>query len=207
MLSQDEAAPSSENGAPRGRGDAIPASFAALVPSLGALVHVVCSWLGPSHPRVLEPLLPLFVEVVLLWLPFGSLCAWFARRSSARPFSERAVDVLASLGAFATALCYFLLVRLPAHATAWSPDRRVTELYALWSSTTRGVPLLALGTLLGWAAVVTVITGALADLLAGSPRLRPRARALPAVLGLALFAVGASAVLRYATGSPWPLIG
>ena len=61
--------------------------------------------------------------------------------------------------------------------------------------------------LLGWGAVSTVTARALTDLARQYDSLAPRASLLGPASGLLLFAVGSSAVLRYATGSPWPLFG
>jgi hypothetical protein len=165
-------------------------------------------WRGPEQASAVAPLLPFVAELCLLWLPFGSLCFWFAARGigpEERTRAERVRDAsIAASGAF-VASGYLLTIRLPAWRAAWSPSRFVTELFALASTTWHGLPLVALVSVLGWAAATTVLACALGDLMALTVG-RARARFLRAVLGLGLFAVGSSAVLRYATGSPWPLI-
>ena len=68
-----------------------------------------------------------------------------------------------------------------------------------------GYALVALSAVLGWAAATAVFAFALGELLSRSVP-RQRALQLRVLLSLPLFAIGSSAVLRYATGSPWPLI-
>jgi hypothetical protein len=165
-------------------------------------------WRGPEQVSAVTPLLPFLLELGLCWLPFGSLCFWFAARGVGQKEwtrAERIRDALVSVSGALAAVGYLLTIRLPAWRAAWTSSRFVTELFALASTTWHGLPLIALGAILGWAAATTVFAGALGDLMSQSVG-RARARLLRAMLGLGLFAVGSSAVLRYATGSPWPLI-
>ncbi len=186
----------------------VPVSYAALVPLVGALFFSIGLWRGPEQVSAVTPFLPFLLELGLFWLPFGSLCFWFAARGlgqKERTRAERVRDALvAASGAFA-ATGYVLAIRLPAWRAAWPPNRFVTELFALASTTWHGLPLVAFVAVLGWAAAATVLAGAFGDLMSQTMG-RTRARVLRAGLGLGLFAVGSSAVLRYATGSPWPLI-
>jgi hypothetical protein len=186
----------------------VPVSYATLVPLVGALLLSIGLWRGPQQASAVTPLLPFLAELCLFWLPFGSLCFWFAARRVAQKKRTRAEGVRDSLVAVSGALAasgYVLAIRLPAWRGAWPPNRFVTELFALASTTWHGLPLVALAGVLGWAAASTVLACALGDLMSLTVG-RARARRLRAVLGLGLFAVGSSAVLRYATGSPWPLI-
>jgi hypothetical protein len=190
--------------------DSVPASGAAVVPAVGVAVHAVFLWLAPDRPSVLEPWLPLPLELLFLWFPFGSLCVWFARFSpqrARRSPAERGVDVAVAVVAALTALAYLVEVRLEAHTLEWSNERLLTELFAHLSTTVHGVPLIALASLLGWGAVSTVTARALTGLARQYDSLAARASLWGAASGLLLFAVGSSAVLRYATGSPWPLFG
>ncbi len=184
----------------------VPVSLAALVPLSAALISWGGLWCGPVRSSAVTPLLPLPLELFVAWLPFLSLCFWFARAGAAsRKRGERAFSYVVGVTAALAALSFFFKVRLPAWQGAWSAPRLVTELSALASTTWRGLPLLAAAALLGWGAATAIFARAVGELLERSLP-APLARKLRALLGVALFAFGSSAVLRYATGSPWPLI-
>lgn len=192
------------------------ASPVALVPALAVLIHVsLLSWdtdvpstpFASSGARALRAVL----EIVWIWLPWAAVCAWGVfpgSRGAVRPGHPRGGRLglrAAALGAFAISLHYFLAFRSPYLAGDWNAGRLRAELAAFLSSTWAGAPWPALGYAVGWTATASLLGRVALDVAAGlAPRI-PRARGIALGLVPLIFVIGSGVVLRYATGSAWPL--
>ena len=184
------------------------ASGAALVPAVAIAVHVILLWWGPTSAALVRPWLPWPLEALLVWLPWVSTCLWAAtsRAPRAAGAHRRLGDGLIAAAAIACAADYVFRFRLPAGLEGWSAGRHLSELAGQLSTTASGVPWLAFAYVLGWAATAWVLARLLAA-LAGERGAGPRAERAARGVALSIFLFGSSALLRYATGGPWPLLG
>lgn len=187
-------------------------SGAALVPSSALLIHVVILWAAAYEPALLRRWLPWPLEALLVWLPWASLCLWVAlphlRTRSPRAWKADEVrDALIAMGALFCSLHYVLTFRLASARELWSPERYLSELSAFFSTTTGGAPWIALAYAIGWTACSLLVGRVVGNVSAAwAPESRLSGRLGPIFTWLA-FLIGSSAMLRYATGSPWPLFG
>ncbi len=186
------------------------ASGAALVPAVAIAAHVILLWWGPTSAALMRPWLPWPLEALLVWLPWVSTCLWTAAPrpapTGAASAHQRVGDGLIAAAAIACAADYVLRFRLPAGLEGWSAGRHLSELAGELSTTSSGVPWRAFAYLLGWAATAWVLGRVLAA-LAGERGAGPHAESAGRGVALLIFLFGSSALLRYATGSPWPLLG
>lgn len=185
----------------------VPASAAAWVPVLAILCHVVALWWGPRHPSALEPWLPWPLEALLVWLPWTSVCLWAALSRPQMARSQRVRDAGVAAVAWLFSLHYVLAFRLPGAREDWSPERHLSELAGFLSTTWHGAPWTALLYALGWSACAALIARVVAETSAALPLDRTLARRMARLGALVVFLIGSSGLLRYATGSPWPLFG
>jgi hypothetical protein len=165
--------------------------------------------LGPGAPTAVLPLWPV-LEIVWVWLPWAAVCAWGllpavgSSVSGGKPRTRLGLRA-ASLGACAVSGHYLVVFRWPYLSEGWDGERLRAEFAAFLSSTWAGAPWPALAYAVGWTATASLLARVVLDAGAEWAVRWPAARA--AALGSAglFFVIGSSVVLRYATGSAWPL--
>ncbi len=177
------------------------------------LVHTGVLWGGPGDLDSLKPWMPLPLELAVAWLPWLGAVASKMRSARRRPpvrssSASRDRFLLSLLIAAATLLLSIhYLVRFRWHAAEQGPALLATELGSVLSTTWFGAPVVVLAYWLGLAATAVVVRdtveASLRQLRAGG-RTAVVAGASAAIVQ---FVIGSSALLRYATGSPWPLLG
>lgn len=187
------------------------ASGAVVVPTSAIALHVTLVWAAPHAPALLDRWLPWPVEGLLVWLPWFSVISWAGmspRAAAGRSMTrgDRVRDALIALGALLCSAHYVIRFRWRGAQEEWTAERCVSELAAFFSTTWHGAPWAALAYLFGWIACAAVLARAIGDVSDprnfGSPLLHRGVQ----VVVLGIFLIGSSAVLRYATGSPWPFL-
>lgn len=192
---------------PSGIATGVPASGGALVPALAIICHVAALWWAPLRPGTLKPWLPWPIEALLVWLPWTSVCLWAALATPNLPPSRRLRDALIAGAAWLCSLHYVLRFRLPSALQDWSPERHLSELAGFFSATWQGAPWTALLYAMGWTACATLTARVARETVARLPFDAGTSRRVAGLCALLVFLIGSSALLRYATGSPWPLLG
>lgn len=209
--STEDRPPSGADAPPRsvseGASPAVPASGAALVPVLAIFCHVVALWWGPLRASALEHWLPWPLEALLVWLPWTSVCLWAASSTRKAPRSQRLRDAGMAAVAWFFSLHYVVTFRFPSARGDWSPERHLSELAGFLSTTWHGAPWTALLYGVGWSACAALIARVGSETSVALPLDPKLARQIAGLIALTVFLIGSSGLLRYATGSPWPLLG